>query len=95
MIPSQTKEFLASLVDEGIIPEQFVEEVTDLAAEHFKDYIAIGWTTDDILDRAESRGIELSNEQARDILESIARGFDANNGINWDVIDTHTDMEIA
>ena len=56
------------------------------------DVIEIRWHIADIMDRAEDRDITLTENEAREILAAILRSHDCNMGINWDVIDTHTDM---
>ena len=48
--------------------------------------IAIKWCTEDVLWQADNLDIELTEEQAEDILESLGEGHDASIGINWDVI---------
>lgn len=97
MIPSQTKEFIGELRRTGLIPSDILKNAAmELAEKHFEGYIAIGWTREDIQDRAEEvHEVQLSDEQADSILESLARNFDACQGINWDVIDTHIEMSLA
>ena len=34
----------------------------------------------------------ISDDDARSILEAIYHGHDANNGVNWEVIETYIDM---
>lgn len=94
MIPFKTKEYIETLVEEGIIPEQFRNESLNLASDHFNGYISIGWDIEDIKDRASDKGIKLTDEQAHNILDIAYKRFDANIGINWDVIDTYIDEEI-
>ena len=48
--------------------------------------IAIKWCTEDVLYQADNLGIELTEDQADDILESLEHKHDATIGINWDVI---------
>ena len=53
-----------------------------------KDGVLISkWFTDDVfcLDH------DLTEEQAIEVLESVAKSFDAESGINWDVIQIHID----
>jgi hypothetical protein len=55
--------------------------------------IAIYWSSEDVLQLAEwKHGIELTENQADEILENIKHTHDANVGINWDVIDCHISM---
>jgi hypothetical protein len=53
--------------------------------------IKIIWSTEDVLMQADLMNIELTEEQADDILSNVERYHDANVGINWDVIDFHID----
>lgn len=53
--------------------------------------IHIRWTANDVIDRAAYRGITLSRDQAKEILSTMKRRHDCEVGINWDVIDVHTD----
>jgi hypothetical protein len=48
--------------------------------------IAIKWCTQDILWQADNLDVELTEDQADDILESLEHNHDATIGINWDVI---------
>ena len=45
------------------------------------------WHIEDVLGQAENMGIELTNEQAAEVLGIVADCHDANIGINWEVID--------
>lgn len=49
------------------------------------------WYTSDIIQQGKSRGLEISEDQAKDILQSIANSYDCSTGVNWDVIDIHID----
>lgn len=51
-----------------------------------KNSISIQWSIDDVRSCNE-RWSKLTDNECRDVLESVERNFDANNGINWDVID--------
>jgi len=57
--------------------------------------ISMTWTVTDVMDRADERGIQLTDEQCVDILADINRYKDADIGINWEVIDTYTDMYLV
>ena len=54
--------------------------------------IAHVWHIDDVLSRAKERNINLSEDQAIQILDKVDKGKDASIGINWDVIDTVIDI---
>lgn len=54
--------------------------------------INITWSSDDVIYRADERGIHLTYDQANDILDILEKNHDATIGINWDVIDIATDI---
>lgn len=54
--------------------------------DHFSNRIAIVWTTGDVHTEAESMGVDLTEEQARDILQRVEASHDANIGLNWEQI---------
>ena len=54
--------------------------------------ISIIWCTEDIIDQATSRGMNITKKQANNILKNIKRHHDCCVGINWDdVIDCYLD----
>ena len=54
---------------------------------HNPDLINITWTSKDILDHArDGMDMELTIEQARDVLRRIGDTHDAEYGITWDTI---------
>lgn len=53
--------------------------------------VMVLWLQEDILDRAEERGIGLSKKQADEILDLVERKQDACIGVNWNVLDCWTD----
>jgi len=44
------------------------------------------WDLQDVYTQAESMNVTLTGDQATQVLEVVAYGFDANIGINWEVI---------
>lgn len=56
------------------------------------DFIETFWHMDDIIDRAKEMGKTVNKKQAREIAAIMSRRHDANEGINWTVIDCHIDM---
>ena len=50
--------------------------------------ICIEWSSEDVLHQAEQDKVELTEEQAIEILEILEHKHDATIGINWDVIST-------
>ena len=54
-----------------------------------KELIAVFWSYEDVLCVAKNRGVEMTKEEAKDILYEINHSHDAAIGVNWDVIDCH------
>lgn len=55
------------------------------------DWISQFWSTDDVLAVAENMDIKLSDEVAREILHEVDHYHDANQGINWSVIECYVE----
>lgn len=58
------------------------------------DQISIVWCTEDVLHTAKEMDIELTTDQAREILGLLDRKHDSEIGINWDVISSMIDIYI-
>lgn len=71
----------------NLITPGHLEQATNAA----KDQILSVWSIDDVLARAKDDEVEISNDQAREILGSLQKNHDATVGINWDVISCHID----
>lgn len=57
-----------------------------------KQHIALAlWCEDDVLERAKERGIKLTREQARQVIDMVDSKQDCSIGINWDVLDAFID----
>ena len=68
--------------------ELLIQELCD------RGYIRVFWNKEDIIfqDRAnhvEIDGVELTDEQVSEVVYNIEQSFDANIGVNWDVISEH------
>jgi hypothetical protein len=53
--------------------------------------IHIGWSTEDVLQRAKDNDVKLTEDEANSILLEIQRDYDADVGINWETIDDYID----
>jgi len=86
---------MSYVVDWADLSNEYIEKlrkkIITVMEKDTDNRIAIVWRIEDVIDRAESRDITLTNEQAQLILEQMYKKHDANIGINWDVIDTHID----
>ena len=49
------------------------------------------WSWIDVQGRAERREVEITEEQAKEIIRTIHGEHDCNYGITWDTIDYHID----
>jgi hypothetical protein len=54
--------------------------------------ISIKWSTLDVLGLADEMGIELTDQEADEILEQMVRFHDAEIGINWGVIEIYIEQ---
>ena len=50
-------------------------------------YLSDNWYIADVHNAAEGMGITVTDDEAEDVLISIAESFDANIGINWEVFE--------
>jgi hypothetical protein len=104
-IISQIQSDLADLQNNpnGLTYEQLIlfydkicANVTDFESQNKESKtIAIKWSTEDVLWQADNLDIELTKEQAEDILESLGENHDASIGINWDVIASYIEAFIS
>jgi len=78
------------LTENGVIAdsEKTKERAKEALDRYWTDRIAIVWHFSDIIDRAEEIGEDITENQALNVLEWLLQEHDANDGINWDVIDT-------
>lgn len=59
------------------------------ADEHGKTIIADPWSIEDIESMAQRIDINITEAQCEVVMHRIVDNFDANIGINWDVIEYH------
>jgi len=79
-------------VKEGIIQESNLDKAVKILQEkYWNDKIADIWDTCDVIDLAEQHDIEISEKEAIQILQKAHRRFDANEGLNWDILKVHID----
>ena len=51
--------------------------------------IHIGWSTEDVLQRAKDNDVKVTEDEANSILLEMQRDYDADVGINWETIDDY------
>ncbi len=54
--------------------------------------ILVKWDIDDVMSQAKEDDVDITEEEAKEILATIKRRHDASIGINWEVISTHIGM---
>ena len=54
-----------------------------------RGYLRVFWHKEDVISQAKNLDYELTDEEASDIMYNIEQSFDANIGVNWDVISEH------
>lgn len=60
-----------------------------------RGFIRVLWNKEDVIVTAKERfDITLTDEQVSEVVESIENSFDANVGVNWDVIADNIDYVI-
>ena len=61
--------------------------VKNIIEEYLKDEMEVGgWTVEDVKAQACDEGYKISDDEARSVLDTLEHQYDANIGINWDVI---------
>ena len=70
------------------LSKELAEDTTSSDGEE----ISIKWHIADVIERSRERGINLSGQQAKEILSNIKDKHDATIGVNWDVIDVCVDF---
>ena len=89
------KELANKLWEAGLIPPLRDQAVIRVLGDAMKDQDVIIWSVQDVIDRAKERGIPLAVEDAREILDITIHKHNCNEGVNWTVIDLHTDWHVA
>lgn len=68
---------------------EIIKQIHDIIIDKKENAISIIWEIGDIKYRAKINGIELNDNECREILSDLYLGHDAEQGINWDVIDNY------
>lgn len=68
------------------------DQLEEILADDVGKTIYHSWHIDDVISQAQSRDINLSDQQAIEILQRVDHHKDASIGINWDTLDVHTDQ---
>ncbi len=69
-----------------------IEEVAKRLGLCGEQHVAVSiWGEEDVLERAKERGMAITQEQARAIIDTIDHKQDCELGITWDTIDCYLD----
>ena len=79
------------LVAAGVITSKKKDKALKALQAHWENKIAIVWSAEDVVEYAKDREMEISEETACGILESMLDGHDCNYGITWDTISCELD----
>ena len=88
MYSHMNQDIAEKLAEAGLIHDdpETEDSVIKIMNTYYADYVAIVWGVGDVLTVAKNIHIEITDEQAREILHELPQ--DASIGINWDVIET-------
>ena len=69
-----------------------IEEVIDRGLKGIIGHVAVAiWCREDVRERAEHKGIKITDEQIDELLDRIDHKQDCSLGITWDTIDCFLD----
>jgi hypothetical protein len=81
-------EMIQALVKNNIIQEQDADTAETIIKNEWKSKIAIVWNATDIQSRAKTLNINVTDDDAEEILSVLMWNHDASIGITWDYIDS-------
>jgi hypothetical protein len=60
-----------------------------------ENWMAEYWHIDDVIEQAQNNGEQVTEEEARKVLQLMDKNHDCEIGINWDVIDGWVDFVVS
>ena len=89
MRAQQVERIVEALASAGVLSCPKV--ASDVLSKRFEDSIFLEWGTDDVLVDPFTGGprTDLSREEAREILHDVNDNWEANTGVNWDLIEEY------
>jgi hypothetical protein len=60
-----------------------------------EDWMTEHWHIDDVIEQAQNNGEQVTEEEARKVLQLMNKNHDCEIGINWDVIDGWVDFVVS
>ncbi|PCJ54650.1 MAG: hypothetical protein COA79_21620 [Planctomycetota bacterium] len=76
---------LIEMIKNKIDHSELLEEIEKLKFNNFGCH----WQLEDIMEKALEMDLRITLETAREIADKIENSFDANHGINWEIIEIH------
>lgn len=73
--------------DEKQVQDEERDKIQRALESCWEDKITVSWSLQDVTDLAERMGVTLTEDQTAEVLHRILHKFDANDGINWNVIE--------
>jgi len=86
MFQFHIEDMVEELIKDGVCSEDQRDQATKSIQKHWNETIAINWNVEDVLSCAKENYIDITNEQALEVLQSVFENHDASVGVNWDVI---------
>lgn len=65
---------------EKVYTEDLIQELLN------RGFIRVLWSREDVISAAERNDITITEDEVLEVIERIEQTFDANIGVNWDVI---------
>jgi len=78
------KDMIRNLDNAGLLQDK--EKAIEILEDYWTTNMAIVWNVDDIIGVAEQKGLDITKEQACEVLETLLDNHDADLGVNWDTI---------
>ncbi|MBD3260926.1 MAG: hypothetical protein GF334_04490 [Candidatus Altiarchaeales archaeon] len=82
------QKIIEALVLANLVQPFDKQRALDVCKEKVKDEMHVVWDVEDVMTQAGNDLVEITEDDAREILASLHRNHDADVGINWDVIST-------
>jgi hypothetical protein len=83
------------LIKNDIIDKNDSVAAVGVLKEYWEDKIALSWSAEDVIMRArEVFEVELTTKEACSILYDVQHNYDAERGINWEILDIWIEAEI-
>lgn len=76
------------LIEKGLLDPKKIQPAIEAMNLEWRDQMAVSWSIGDVYKVADELNITLDSNQAREVLDDLLSSHDAEQGINWIVIET-------